>query len=106
MAIENVFGDVAWAKFLDLQPNDDIVVVGNGPVCSQHGDYIEAAKMVIRCNHYSEKERTIGEGFKKSGAKCNVQFICLHGVHKDTEKNTKVETTHIHIYTYTQQNDV
>ena len=55
LSIENVFGRAAWAKFEELQPNDVIVVVGNGPVCSHdHGEYIEKAKLVIRCNHYSQ----------------------------------------------------
>ena len=49
----NVFGRAAWTKFEELQQNDVIVVVGNGPVCSHdHGEYIEKAKMVICCNHY------------------------------------------------------
>ena len=51
LGIESVFGEVAWEKFLELQPDDEIVVIGNGPVCSFHGEYIDNAKMVIRCNH-------------------------------------------------------
>ena len=44
LSIENVFGRAAWAKFEELQPNDVIVVVGNGPVCSHdHGEYIDKA---------------------------------------------------------------
>ena len=34
LGIERVFGEVAWDKFLELQPDDEIVVIGNGPVCS------------------------------------------------------------------------
>ena len=34
LGIERVFGEVAWEKFLELQPDDEIVVIGNGPVCS------------------------------------------------------------------------
>ena len=78
LSIERVFGEVAWEKFLELQPDDEIVVIGNGPVCSFHGEYIENAKMVIRCNHYSEQTSS-EEGRRKIGEKCDVQFICLHG---------------------------
>ena len=80
LGIESVFGEVAWERFLELQQDDEIVVVGNGPVCSFHGEYIENAKMVIRCNHYSENGNTSSEeGRRKIGRKCDVQFICLHG---------------------------
>ena len=58
LSIERVFGKVAWETFLELQPDDEIVVIGNGLVCSSHGEYIEDAKMVIRCNHYSENGGT------------------------------------------------
>ena len=79
LSIGNVFGRAAWAKFEELQPNDVIVVVGNGPVCSHdHGEYIEKAKLVIRCNHYSQFTSS-EEGRRKIGSKCDVQFICLHG---------------------------
>ena len=33
LTIELVFGKAAWEKFLELQPDDEIVMVGNGPVC-------------------------------------------------------------------------
>ena len=61
LSIAKVFGEVAWQTFGELQPDDEIVVVGNGPVCSFHGEYIEDAKMVIRCNHYSEHGKTSSE---------------------------------------------
>ena len=64
LTIELVFGKAAWEKFLELQPDDEIVVVGNGPVCSYHGEYIENAKMVMRCNHYQEQTSS-GEGRRK-----------------------------------------
>ena len=80
LGIERVFGEVAWEKFRELQPDDEIVVIGNGPVCSFHGEYIENAKMVIRCNHYSEHGKTSSEeGRRNIGDTCDVQFICLHG---------------------------
>ena len=78
LAIELVFGKAAWEKFLELQPDDEIVVVGNGPVCSYHGEYIENAKMVMRCNHY-QKQTKSGEGRREIASKCDVQFVCLHG---------------------------
>ena len=34
LGIDRVFGEVAWEKFRELQPDDEIVVIGNGPVCS------------------------------------------------------------------------
>ena len=72
------------AKFEELQPNDVIVVVGNGPVCSHdHGEYMDKAKLVIRCNHYSQFSSS-EEGRKKIGSKCDVQVICLHG--KESKK--------------------
>ena len=80
LSIERVFGEVAWEKLLELQPDDEIVVIGNGLVCSFHGGYIENAKMVIRCNHYSENDKNSSEeGRRKIGSKCDVQFMCLHG---------------------------
>ena len=80
LSIGRVSGEVVWGKFLELQPDDEIVVIGNGPVCSFHGEYIENAKMVVRCNHYSEHGKTSSEeGRRKIGEKCDVQFICLHG---------------------------
>ena len=51
LTIELVFGKVAWEKFLELQPDDEIVVVGNGPACSYRGERIDSAKMVMRCSH-------------------------------------------------------
>ena len=38
LTIELVFGKAAWEKFLELQPDDEIAVVGNGPVRSYHGE--------------------------------------------------------------------
>ena len=79
LGIENVFGQAAWAQFEELQPNDGIVLVGNGPVPSHdYAEYIETAKLVVRCNHYS-MFTTSDEGRRKIGSKCDVQFICLHG---------------------------
>ena len=78
LSIDRVFGEVAWEKFLELQPDDEIVVIGNGPVRSQHGEYIEKAKMAVRCNHYSESWK-IEEGRRKVGSKCDMQVICLRG---------------------------
>ena len=79
LSIENVFGEAAWAKFEELQPNDVIVVVGNGPVSSLvHGAYIDSAKLVMRCNHYSQFTSSV-KGWRKIGRKCDVQVICLHG---------------------------
>ena len=79
LSIENVFGEAAWAKFEELQPNDVIVVVGNGPVSSlAHGDYIDSAKLVMRCNRYSQFTNS-AMGRRKLGRKCYVQVICIHG---------------------------
>ena len=39
---------------------------------------IEKAKLVIRCNHYSQLTSS-EEGRRKIGSKCDRQFICLHG---------------------------
>ena len=79
LSIENVFGQAAWAKFEERQPGDDIVVVGNGPVSSLlHGEYIDSAKLVMRCTDYSEFKRKVN-GPKKIGTKCDVQVICLQG---------------------------
>ena len=79
LSIENVFGPTAWAKFEELRPGDDIVVVGNGPVSSlRHGEDIDSAKLVMRCNHYSEFTSKVN-GPKKIGTKCDVQVICLEG---------------------------
>ena len=64
LTIELVFGKAAWEKFQELQPDDEIVVVGNGLVCSHHGEYLENAKMVTRCNHY-QKQTKSGEGRRK-----------------------------------------
>ena len=48
-AIESVsFGEVDWGKFLELQPDDEIVVVGNGSVRSFHGEYIQHTHTVTR----------------------------------------------------------
>ena len=54
LRIEKVFGESAWAVFKELQLDDHIVVVGNGPVdpSSTHGKFIESAKLIIRCNNY------------------------------------------------------
>ena len=72
LSIENVFGQAAWAKFEERQPGDDIVVVGNGPVSSLlHGEYIDSAKLVMRCNDYSEFTRKVN-GLKKIGTKCDL----------------------------------
>ena len=85
LGIENVFGPTAWAKFAELRPGDDIVVVGNGPVSSlRHGEDIDSAKLVMRCNHYSEFISKVN-GPKKIGTKCDVQVICLQG--KEFKKN-------------------
>ena len=79
LSIENVFGQTAWAKFKELRPGDDIVVVGNGPVSSlRHGEYIDSAKLVMRCNDYSEFTSKVN-GPKKIGTKCDVQVICREG---------------------------
>ena len=77
LTIELVFGKAAWEKFLELQPDDEIVVVGNGPVCSFHGEYIENAKMVMRRNHYQEQTSS-GEGRRKmvQHAMCN-SFVSM-----------------------------
>ena len=84
LSIENLFGAAAWAKFEELQPNDVIVVVGNGPVSSRvHGDYIDSAKLVMRCNRYSQFTSS-AKCRRKIGRKCDVQVICLHG--KESEK--------------------
>ena len=81
LRIENVFGESAWDWFKDLQPDDHIVVVGNGPVDnrSTHGQFIDSAKLIIRCNHYL-KDVQSELGKTKRGRRCDVQFICLHGV--------------------------
>ena len=80
LSIENVFGDAAWQKFAQLTQDDEIVVVGNGPVSSCHGAYIDNAKMVVRCNHYDENKKCSSpDGGAKIGRKCDVQFVCLHG---------------------------
>ena len=85
-SIENVFGEAAWSKFEELQPNDAIVVVGNGPVSSlAHGEYIETSKLVMRCNRYSQYTNS-AKGRRKIGRKCDAQVICLHG--KEFEKKT------------------
>ena len=76
--MEEVFGAKAWQTFEKLHEDDEIVVVGNGPVKSFHGQYIDKAKMVVRCNDYRQfinKEN----GPKKIGTKCDVQFVRLHG---------------------------
>ena len=76
--MEEVFGASAWQKFESLHKDDEIVVVGNGPVKSFYGEYIDKARMVVRCNDYRQfikKEN----GPKKIGTKCDVQFMCLHG---------------------------
>ena len=79
LGIENVFGPTAWAKFAELRPGDDIVVVGNGPVSSlRHGEDIDSAKLVMRCNRYSQYTNS-AKGRRKIGRKCDVQVICLHG---------------------------
>ena len=80
LKIEKVFGERAWAVFKELQPDDRIVVVGNGPVDnrSTHGEFIESAKLIIRCNHYL-KDVQSDLGKTKRGRRCDVQFICLHG---------------------------
>ena len=83
LSIENVFGRAAWAKFEELQPNDVIVVVGNGPVCSHdHGEYIDKAKLVIRCNHYSQFTSS-EEGRRKIGSKCASPSVrdCMSAPH-------------------------
>ena len=70
--MEEVFGANAWQKFESLHKDDEIVVVGNGPVKSFYGGHIDKAKMVIRCNNYRQfikKEN----GPKKIGTKCHVQ---------------------------------
>ena len=64
LTIELVFGKAAWEKCLVLQPDDEFVVVGNGLVCSYHGERIDSAKMVMRCNHY-QKQTKSGEGRRK-----------------------------------------
>ena len=72
LSIENIFGKAAWQKFQKLGRDDEIVVVGNGPVgvSSHHGDYIDRAKMVIRCNHYHENGKCSGDGWwNQAGAK-------------------------------------
>ena len=77
LTIELVFGKAAWEKLQELQPDDEIVVVGNGPVCSYHGEYIENAKMVMRCNHY--QEQTSSEGGRRKmvqNAMCN-SFVSM-----------------------------
>ena len=72
LSIENVFGETTWAKFKELRPGDDIVVVGNGPVSSlRHGEDIDSAKLVMCCNHYSEFTSKVN-GPKKIGTKCDV----------------------------------
>ena len=72
LTIELVFGKAVWEKFLEFQPDVEIVGVGNGPVCSYNGEYIENAKMVMRCNHY-QKQTKSGEGRRKlvQNAMCN-----------------------------------
>ena len=72
LSIENIFGNDAWQKFQELRRDDEIVVVGNGPVgeSSQFGAYIDRAKMVIRCNHYDENGKCSGDGWwNQAGAK-------------------------------------
>ena len=77
--IENLFGEAAWELFDELQPNDDIVVVGNGPVSSlAHGAYIDSAKLVMRCNRYLQFSNS-AQGRRKIGRKCDVQVICVNG---------------------------
>ena len=44
LSIRRVFGQVAWEQFLELQPDDEIVVIGNGLVCSFHGEYIKTPR--------------------------------------------------------------
>ena len=69
LSIENLFGEAAWALFAELQPNDDIVVVGNGPVSSRaYGAHIDSAKLVIRCNNYKQFTNS-ALGRKKIGGK-------------------------------------
>ena len=80
LRIEKVFGESAWAVFKELQQDHRIVVAGNGPVDpnSTHGEFIESAKLIIRCNHYlRDVESDLGQ--RKRGRRCDVQFICLHG---------------------------
>ena len=49
LRIEKVFGESAWAVFKELQQDDRIVVVGNGPVdpSSTHGKIIESNQEII-----------------------------------------------------------
>ena len=80
LRIEKVFGESAWAVFKELQLDDHIVVVGNGPVdpSSTHGKFIESAKLIIRCNNYLPNVQSDSDQ-RKRGRRCDVQFICLHG---------------------------
>ena len=80
LRIEKVFGESAWAVFKELQQDDRIVVVGNGPVdpSSTHGKFIESAKLIIRCNNYLANVQSDLDQ-RKRGRRCDVQFICLHG---------------------------
>ena len=77
LSIEMVFGKAAWDKFLELRPDDDIVVVGDGLARSFRGEYIENAKMVMRCNHYQKRTQS-GEGRRKlvQNAMCN-SFVSM-----------------------------
>ena len=76
--IEQVFGAKAWQTFEKLHEDDEIVVVGNGPVTSSCGAYIDKTRMVVRCNDYLQFTN-MENGPKKIGTKCDVQFMCLHG---------------------------
>ena len=77
--MEEVFGAKAWQTFKRLHEDDEIVVVGNGPVKSFCGAYIDKARMVVRCNDYLQFTK-LEDGPKKIGTKCDVQFMCLQGV--------------------------
>ena len=85
LGIESVFGLVAWQKFQELQPYGEIVAVGHGPVCSCHGEYMDNAKMVIRCNHYSEvtSSKMVG-GRLEANAMCS-SFVYMAGHSKKVE---------------------
>jgi hypothetical protein len=87
LSIENVFGEIAGAKFLGLQADDVIVVCGNGPVSYAYGAEIDSAKLVVRCNHwkkvFGESSAMVETKYPTNaelvGQKCDLHFVCLHG---------------------------
>jgi hypothetical protein len=81
--IETVFGAPAWEFFQQqLHGNgNSIVVCGNGPVaptCRLQKE-IDESQLVIRCNDYLKVFGGVAAR-KSVGSRCDVQFICLHGL--------------------------